>query len=191
MGVRPGVRPHPHGRARGAEGARRARHHQGVPEWINSVRSGELTARCSPLWRRSRVPRGAKASLNRRWVSSAQVVAEELLAPPGAVAEIDCRNLTKEDLEVGFPNDLRFVAEREGVCHGYCFFFEGARGPLLRATPRPAGPLIVCRVLSWQERHRANLVSQRSMHLSPQLSSKGETRGRWTTRRMTARGNPG
>lgn len=62
-----------------------------------------------------------------------------MLARPASVADIDCRNLTKEDLEVGFPNDLQFVAEREGVCHGYCFFFEGAGARDWRHLISPGG----------------------------------------------------
>lgn len=97
--------------------------------------------RAAPLRRIPSPP--ASASLAHLRSGASQVGAGDLLAKPATVAEIDCRTLTKEDLEVGFPNDLGFVAEREGVCHGYCFYFEGARARLRARGRMLAGTVVV------------------------------------------------
>ena len=45
-----------------------------------------------------------------------------LLSEPQLVKEIDCQTAKPEDLKA-FSQELKFVARKEGICHGFCFWF--------------------------------------------------------------------
>ncbi|QDZ23831.1 protein arginine N-methyltransferase [Chloropicon primus] len=46
-----------------------------------------------------------------------------LLSEPQLVKEIDCQTAKPEDLKA-FSQELKFVARKEGICHGFCFWFD-------------------------------------------------------------------
>ena len=51
-----------------------------------------------------------------------QVAKEMLLSEPQLVKEVDCATAKQEDLR-SFTQDLKFTARKEGICHGFCFWF--------------------------------------------------------------------
>ncbi len=59
-----------------------------------------------------------------------------LLSDPQLVKEIDCLTVKPEEVE-GFRADLKFLAKKEGICHGFCFWFDChfEKGVVLSTAP--------------------------------------------------------
>jgi len=56
----------------------------------------------------------------------AQVKEEQLLAPAELVAEFDCLSVSAKDSPLRFAKGLPFSADKNGICHGFCFWFDVA-----------------------------------------------------------------